>query len=154
MKALQIFRKRNPLFFSIEKVFDLLRPELENNIQLDNIVVPYYTKGFLQIFRNLFFVKRLPANDIYHVTGDVHYVVMALPASRTILTIHDCVFLYAATGIKRKILKWLLLDMPVRRSAQVTTISEFTKQEIVRFTNCDAEKIIVIPIPVNDAIRF
>jgi len=154
IQVVQIFRKRNPFFFSIEKVFALVKPGLSTKIQLTAISLPFYTHGLLSVVRNLYFVYRTPSKDLYHVTGDVHYAVLALPASRTILTIHDCVFLYSATGIKRRILKWLLLDMPVKRAAIVTTISDFTKQEILRFTHCNEDKVVVIPNPVNDAIRF
>jgi len=90
--------------------------------------------------------------DVYHVTGDIHYVVIGLPRRRTLLTIHDCVFLYTATGIKRKLLKWLLLDMPVRRCCLITTISEATKRDILRHTRCSPEKVIVIPDPIADSI--
>ena len=152
--VLQIFRRRNPVFFSIEKVFALLQPELERKVSLRNVSVPAYTKGLLSVIRNLRFVYRTRPSGVYHVTGDVHYVVLALPRYQTILTIHDCVFMHSATGIKRKFLKWLLLDMPVKHAGMVTTISEFTRQEILRFTNCDPHKVVVIPNPVNDTISF
>jgi len=154
IRVTQVFRKGNPAFFSIEKVFGLIKPALENKIRLDSITLPYYSNGLMSIFRNLYFVYRKRSKNIFHITGDVHYAVMALPASRTILTIHDCVFLHTTTGIKRKILKWLFLDMPVRHAALVTTVSEFTKHEIIRFTHCAADKITVISNPVNEGIRF
>jgi len=154
ISVLQIFRKRNPSFFSIEKVFALIQPGLEKKALLSYLLLPHYTRGLVSVFRNLRFIKRTASADIFHITGDTHYAVLALPASRTILTIHDCVFLHSTGGFKRKVLKWLLLDMPVNRSALVTTISEFTKQEILRFTNCNADKIVVIPNPVNSNIYF
>jgi glycosyltransferase involved in cell wall biosynthesis len=154
IKVLRIFRKRNPAFFSIEKVFALIQPELESKVQLHTVTLPYYSRGIISIFRNLYFLSRRRSKSIYHVTGDVHYAVFVLPASKTLLTIHDCGFLSNNTGIKRKILKWLFLDMPVKRAALVNAISEFTRQEILRFTNCAADKVMVIPNPVNDGIRF
>jgi glycosyltransferase involved in cell wall biosynthesis len=92
--------------------------------------------------------------DVYHVTGDIHYVVLALPRQRTLLTIHDCVFLYNARGTKRKLLKWFLLDMPVRRCRLITTISEATKKDILQYTGCPPEKLVVIPDPVADSIYY
>jgi glycosyltransferase involved in cell wall biosynthesis len=154
ISVLQVFRRRNPVFFSIEKVFALIQPVLETKVQLNSIELPYYNTGLLSIFRNLYYLKKKRFKGLYHITGDAHYALLALPASSTILTIHDCVFLHAATGIKRKILKWLFLDMPVKRAALVTTISEFSRQEILRYTHCPAGKILVIPNPVNDAIFF
>jgi glycosyltransferase involved in cell wall biosynthesis len=142
------------VFFSIEKVFELLQPALQNHAALDTLSVPYYNNGLLSIFRNLVFLRQQKLQGICHVTGDIHYAVLSLPAHKTVLTIHDCVFLYSSTGIKRKVLKWLFLDMPVKRAAIVTTISAFSKAEILRFTNCAADKVIVIPNPVNAGIRF
>lgn len=154
ISVLQVCRKKNPLFFSIEKVFGLIRPTLEKKALLSTLVLPHYSSGIVNIVRNLYNVKASAKAEVFHIIGDVHYAALALPRSKTILTIHDCVFLHASTGLKRKVLKWLLLDMPVKRSAVVTTISEFSKMEILRFTHCSADKIVVIPNPVNSNIVF
>jgi glycosyltransferase involved in cell wall biosynthesis len=154
IKVTQIFRKRNPIFFSIEKVFALIRPVLINTIELENSTLPCYSQGFISILHNLYFAFCRRGRGVFHVTGDVHYAVLALPQSRTILTIHDCVFMHTSKGLKRKILKWIFLDMPVRYAGIVTTISESSKQEIIRFTNCLPNKIVVIPNPVNAQIQF
>jgi glycosyltransferase involved in cell wall biosynthesis len=155
ISVLQVFRKRNPVFFSIEKVFALIKPAVETKTQLNSIHLPYYNNGLLSIFRNLYYLKaENHFKGLFHITGDVHYALLVLPPSRTILTIHDCVFLHTTGGIKRKVLKWLFLDMPVKRAAVVTTISEFTRQEILRFTGCSPGKVVVIPNPVNDEIVF
>jgi glycosyltransferase involved in cell wall biosynthesis len=47
------------------------------------------------------------------------------------------------------LLKWIFLDLPVRKAKYITTISEKSKQEILDYTNCDPEKILVIPNPVD-----
>ena len=154
IKILQIFRKKNPAFFSIEKVFGSIRLLQEKMVQLDIVSLPFYNSGLVAIFRNLNFLKRRRGATVYHVTGDVHYAVLALPAKKTILTIHDCVFLYSSTGVKRWILKRLFLDLPVKHAAAITTISEFSRGEIIRFSKCDPGKVVVIANPVNDSIFF
>jgi glycosyltransferase involved in cell wall biosynthesis len=151
MNVCLIYRKKNPIFFSIEKVFDLTIPFLKKTFQITQLVVPFHTSGMLSILRNVLFVKFKKA-DIFHITGDVHYLALGLPPSKTIVTIHDCVFLYNYTGIKLKILKWLLLDMPVKRASVVTTISENTRKDIIRHSKCNPGKIVVIPNPLNDQI--
>lgn len=92
--------------------------------------------------------------DIFHITGDVHYIVLALPAKKTILTIHDSVFIRESKGLKRVFFKWIFLKLPVKKCRFVTTISEKSKNEIVHHTGCDPGKIIVIPNPVNEQIYF
>jgi glycosyltransferase involved in cell wall biosynthesis len=86
---------------------------------------------------------------LFHITGDVHYAILALPKDRTILTIHDLVFLHTYTGLRRALLKWIFLDLPVKKAKYITTISEKSKQEILDYTNCNPEKILVIPNPVD-----
>src|ERR1700743_708961 len=92
--------------------------------------------------------------DVYHVTGDVHDAVLALTGIKTVLTIHYCVFLNRQRGFKRSLLKWIFLDLPVRHSARITTISEATRQDILKYTGCRPEKIVVIGNPLNDAIYY
>jgi glycosyltransferase involved in cell wall biosynthesis len=105
------------------------------------------------MIQNLRFTRRLKA-DIFHVTGDVHYVTLVLPRKKTILTIHDCVFLHRPPGLKRTLLKWIFLDWPVRYCPVITTISEATKRDIVKYTGCRPEKIVVIPNPLNEVIYY
>jgi glycosyltransferase involved in cell wall biosynthesis len=59
------------------------------------------------------------------------------------------VFLHTYKGLRRSLLKWIFLDLPVRKAKYITTISEKSKQEILDYTNCDPEKILVIPNPVD-----
>jgi glycosyltransferase involved in cell wall biosynthesis len=91
---------------------------------------------------------------LFHITGDVHYAVLALPRNTTVLTIHDLVFLESHRGIKKYLLTWLYLKLPVSRAKYITTISEKSKKEIVLNAKCDPDKIIVIPDPVDTRIRF
>lgn len=126
---------------------------MDKNWTAHRVTVPYYSSSLWHIFKNLLFVRRQKA-AVYHISGDVHYLVLALPGKRTLLTIHDCVFIHQSSGIKRKVLKWLFLDMPVRRSGLITTISEATKQDILKHTGCASEKIRVIPNPVDEGIRY
>ena len=147
----QIFRKPNPIFFSLERVFASVSASLGGDYDQKRVELPFYSSSLTAIYRNLRFTRRLKA-DIYHVTGDVHYAVLALPRAKTVLTIHDCVFLNRPGGFKRSVLKWIFLDWPVRYCPLITTISEATRQDILRHTGCRAEKVVVIPNPVNEAI--
>lgn len=153
MTVALIFRKKNPAFFSIERVFARLEPELEKTTQIRKIIAPQLGISLRNIMATSSLTKDNKA-DIYHITGDIHYAAMGLPRRRTLLTIHDCVFLYQTKGWKRLILKKLLLDWPVRRCAMVTTISEASKKDILEYTGCSPDKVVVIPNPVNEQIRY
>lgn len=148
-----IYRKPNPYFFSIERVFDSISARLDPDYQQKRVTLPFYNSTLAGIIRNLEYARRLKA-DIFHVTGDVHYSVLALPRKRTVLTIHDCVFLHRRPGFKRTILKMIFLDLPVKYCRVITTISEATKRDIIRYTGCAPDKIVVIPNPLNEMIYY
>ena len=150
--ALLLFRK--PVrFFSIERVFHQLQPDMSAEFTLRRWIAPKSGGSPATIFSNLVAARRCRA-DVYHVTGDIHYTVLALPRRRTLLTIHDCIFLYSTTGFKRSLLKWLFLTRPVRRCKLITTISQATKDDIIAHTGCLPDKIVVIPNPVDGLIRY
>jgi len=99
------------------------------------------------------FVSKFKA-DIYHITGDAHYLALARPGKQTILTIHDCVFLKEKNRWKRIFLKKLMLDLPVRHSKIITTISDNSRQEIISYSGCSPDKVVVIPNPIDETIYF
>ena len=66
------------------------------------------------------------------------------------MTIHDLGFLHTRKGLRRFVLKKLFLDFPVKKLKYVTAISEATKNEIIKFTNCDEKKIRLIENPIGD----
>ncbi|HEV2478854.1 MAG TPA: glycosyltransferase family 1 protein [Puia sp.] len=149
-----IFRKPHRTFFSIERVFYSIIADMKRTgMRTEKCYVPRSGPAPAN-FRTAIGRFGGKKADIYHITGDIHYTALVLPRDRTVLTIHDCVFLYHTQGIKRWILKQLYLDRPVSRCRMVTTISEATKKDIVRFTGCNPDKIKVIPNPVRENIRF
>lgn len=153
MKRIGLLFRKPVEFFSIERVFGQLQPELNRSVSVKPWIAPYGGISPSGIIKNIMSARACAA-DLYHITGDIHYLTLGLPRARTVLTIHDCVFLYQYKGYKRLLLKWLLLDLPVRRSALITTISDSTRKDILKYTGCRPEKIVVIPDPVNDIIRF
>jgi glycosyltransferase involved in cell wall biosynthesis len=115
---------------------------------IEKVELPFTSRGIFSILFNLIFLTRFK-KGLFHITGDVHYAIFALPKDRTILTIHDLVFLHTYKGFKHRLLKWIFLDLPVKKAKYITTISEKSKQEILGFTTCDPQKILVIPNPVD-----
>lgn len=150
--AVLLFRK--PVrFFSLERVFHQLEPDMGTEFDLQRWIAPRAGGSPGTLWANYQAAKKCRA-DVFHVTGDIHYVTLALPRRRTMLTIHDLIFLYSTTGIKRRILKWLFLTLPVRHCKLITAISQATKNDIVTHTGCHPDKIVVIPNPVDGLIRY
>ncbi|RYF77381.1 MAG: glycosyltransferase family 1 protein, partial [Cytophagaceae bacterium] len=154
MKLLYIFRKRNS-GFSIEGVFSRLAERIADSprYEVTSVYAPHMTLRLWGLWQNLRFARRLRA-DIYHITGDVHYLMLLLPPKQTVLTIHDCVSLerqLAAGNQVRFRLLWLLFYyLPMRRAIYITTVSEKSKQELERFMGIKlARKVRVVPNYVN-----
>lgn len=142
MKIKLIYRKKKPEFNSIENVFDTLLPYLN----IDKVELPFFSKGFSARKKNIDFVKSIKAN-ILHITGNDHYVILGLKKRKTVLTIHDIEVLKRASGIKRLILKKLWFDLPIKYATVVTTISQFSKNEILSLANYNTPiKVIYNPI--------
>ncbi len=83
-------------------------------------------------------------SQINHITGDVHYLALALDGRRTLLTIHDCAALERLHGWRRAVLKFFWFTLPMRRARLVTVISESTRRELLRHVHCDPAKIRVV----------
>ena len=152
MKGRITFVERKPSgSVSIERVFRTVAGELpadELEINFDNVP---YGNGIGAILKNLLFYH-CPASDIYHITGDIHYMALRLPRKRTVLTIHDLIFLHRRSGIRRYFIKKLFLDLPVRRCARLTAVSQATKDEVVKYTGIHPDRITVIDNPISQRI--
>jgi glycosyltransferase involved in cell wall biosynthesis len=134
-------------------VFGVIKNQLSSKVKIKSIELPFHSKGIVQICLNLVYLLQF-RKGLFHITGDVHYAVLALPKKSTVLTIHDLVFIESQRGIKQFFLSWLYLKLPVSRAKYITTISEKSKKEIVLNCNCDPNKILVIPDPIDSRIRF
>lgn len=153
MKIVLIFRSKKLRYHSIENVFGTIKDELTANGDVETVYVNECGFNLNNLFELRKQVKQHSSDTIFHVTGDIHYAVFALPRKRSLLTIHDCVFINKRKGLKGWILKKIYLDWPVRYVKTVTTISEKTKQEVIALTGCNPARIKVINNPVSQYIR-
>lgn len=148
MKTRVVYVERKPSeSVSIERVFRQIAKDLpaeEFDVSFQSMP---YGNGIAAILKNLLFFRPEPS-DIYHITGDVHYISLILPPSKTILTIHDLIFLHRRSGLRRWVLKKFYLDLPLRRVRQVTVPSQAVKGEILRFSDIDESRIHVVENPL------
>ncbi|MCB0749168.1 MAG: hypothetical protein KDC90_17030, partial [Ignavibacteriae bacterium] len=154
MEVTYIFRKqRIGRNFSIEFIFKDLKSRLDKSIKTKDLVCPQFSEGIFKRIVNILYVSLNKGKGINHVTGDVHYTVLLLPKERTVLSIMDCGFMSGRKGLAAFFLKTFWLDLPVRKVKYVTTISEYTKKEVIKYTAIDPSKIIVIPVAINDIYK-
>ncbi len=153
MRVCFIYRKPQAGYFSIEKIFQQVAFILNKRVTINQVYAKHSRLTLRNIVQN-FKVIRKVASEVYHVTGDAHYLALFVPGKRTILTIHDCVFLYNTRGFKRWLLTWFFLKLPVRHCQMITTISEKSRDEIIKYSRCGPDKIVVVPNPVGDEFYY
>ncbi len=135
--------------YSVEFIFDDVRKRLAKDIRAVTVLSKYESQGLFKRLSNCIEAWQ-KQGEVNHVTGDINYLGFLLSRRKTIHTILDCVFMQSPAGLRRSVLKYFWLTMPVRRSHFVTAISEATKAEILRHTKCDPSKIIVIPVAISE----
>lgn len=145
-------RKPGPRHFSLERVFSDVRDHLPPDIRAKVFKCPYESRGILNRIRNMLWARR-NAGPINHITGDVHYLALLLPRKRTILTVADCVSLVRNRGLKRWLLWLFWYRLPIGRVGAVTTISEFTKSQIMEQVPCNPSKVHPIHCPVSSEFK-
>lgn len=146
MRVVLIFRKAFPNQFSIEQVFRTLLPVFPAAV--DTFTLPWPSKGFLPRIKNGLATRRQQA-DVYHITGDSTYLAPFLNSRRTILTFHDFDFIKRSRGVKRWLLFFFWVYLPVKYAAYITTISAATKADLLKLVKIPADKIQVIPNPLT-----
>ena len=84
VKVVLIYRPRRLGGHSIEELFRTVMKELRKHVE----VLEYETGSRWCVLLDAWKLRRLQA-DIYHVTGDINYLVLLLPWRKVVLTIHD-----------------------------------------------------------------
>jgi glycosyltransferase involved in cell wall biosynthesis len=143
LKVTHFQRKPFPGYVSIERLFIEIRKAMPLDIQCSMHMCPRFSKGVWPRLVNMMDAAK-HQTQINHITGDVHYLALALDQRRTLLTIHDCAALERLRGLRRAVFKLLWFTLPIWRSRLVTVISESTRRELLRHTSCNPEKIRVV----------
>ena len=118
--------------FSLEAVYEAIHKEL--NQKIDIVVFKMKKNNF---FKDLLELRRMKA-DLYHITGDVHYLTLLLPRNKSVLTIHDIGrYLRDLKGLKRWIYKIVWIILPIYFSGAIFFSSEITKKRVLKITSFD-----------------
>ena len=118
-----------PRHFSIERLFNDVRSALPEEISCRVATSRFESRGVLRRLYNMLEACGRQT-EVNHVTGDTHYLTLLMSRSSTVLTIPDCICLNQQSGWRRAVLRLLWFELPIRRAAVVTTISESSKREI------------------------
>jgi len=143
---------RNQGNFSLEFIFEDVRQRLKNHFTFRVVIAKYESNGLVIRLRNTVYAAR-HQGQLNHITGDIHYICLFLDGNRTILTILDCGFMIGRRSLKHLFLKTFWLTIPVRKCRYITTISEASKSDIIKYTQCNPDKIQVIPVAVSEIYK-
>ncbi len=127
MRVVFVYRQSRSGAHSIETVFRAVSAALKDS---GVEVIEYVLKTRRHLFADMIELRRLQA-DIYHVTGDVNFLVAMLPHAKTVLTVHDIGhYLYGLTGWRKIVYRWFWLALPMRLAFVVTVPSTATAEAV------------------------
>lgn len=139
-KIVLIFRKKNNHGFSIEELFNSIYIELNKN----HAVYKYEMRGYKYFLSDVINLWRLKA-DIYHITGDVHYIATLLPLGKVVLTVLDVGHLKNdLRGLKKIVFKIFWYTLPLMLSKQITVISRKTYIDLLELFNVNINKLSIV----------
>lgn len=145
------FYRNHKVGYSIKKVSDTLASYFENITKWE---VPSEHATFGGILSNFLYVyKHRTKTGINHITGDIHYCIMALIGLKTVLTIHDTsAYDMCKNPLKKIIVKYLWFVLPLWFSKRIVCISSKTLESLKRFTK--RQDIIVIGNAIDKSFIF
>ncbi len=136
--------------YSLEAIFNDVRRRL-NKTRFVHKEAPCYSNGF---FPRLWIVAHAwwSQRGITHVTGDITFAVIPMRKRSSVLTILDCIGADRG-GWKGWLYRKIWFEWPVARCKIVTTISEASKSDIVRYTGCSPDKVVVTGVAISESYQ-
>lgn len=121
----------------------------------EEFYVPSNRATPLAVLRNLLFVFfNRNRKCVNHITGDIHYCILALWGCKSVLTIHDTFPIHYSndSGLKRFYNKLLWFTIPIKLATKVVCISEETRRKVVEISG--RKDVEVIMDPLSSSFHF
>ena len=150
------FFTRKPIknyHFSIENFYKELLNFKEKKIEIIQKELPFESKGILKRVY-LIIWSFFNQENINHISGDINFINFFLNKKKNILTILDLYSLKRLRGLKRFIYKLIWLEIPIRRSSKIITISENIKKELCKNFILKKNIIEVIPCSISKIFKI
>jgi glycosyltransferase involved in cell wall biosynthesis len=147
------FFQRKPFqdFVSIEHIYDMVRANLPDGVEVETYISKYHSKGVVRRVYSIF-EAALRQGEVNHVTGDVNFLVFLLNRKNTILSVHGT-FNPNPSKIVQRLLELFWWRLPLKKVKYVTVVSNTLKKELINRFNCDKNKIKVIYNPLNPVFQ-
>lgn len=158
MKITYIIRAKGKAF-SIERVFNPIIQYVAQHTQYQPEVS--HAESDKNVWANIWsniikYRKKSSQSQICHITCEVRYCAIFMNSKNTILTTHDISSISnpKAPWYARQFAYWANFYFPLRHIKYHTCISEFTRQELIRKFPWVADKIRVIPDPLDNSFQY
>lgn len=152
-----VYFSRHPkVGHSIQRVFRTIVEEVSKTNEVSVITMPCTKSMPWDIYKNnKFTAKHKDTKAVHHITGHIHEVILALTNVKTVLTIHDLVFIDNINNPLKRIYKWFFwLYLPSMLADRVVCISHQTKNNLLKKLNIEKNKLSVIYNPVDPIFKF
>lgn len=145
---ISFFHRNNACGYSIYKVFKTIEAQIRKDNEVEDFFMPSAHSMPWDVLRNAIFTFRHRNNTgINHISGHIHDVILGLMGCKTVLTIHDIVFIDNVHNPIKRFYKWLFwLYIPIRLANRVTCISTETKRKILKHIQTDKLEVVFNPI--------
>jgi glycosyltransferase involved in cell wall biosynthesis len=153
MHITYFFRKTRLGAFSIENLFLNIQQEFPEDLKYINHFLSRSSSGIFNRM-HLAWEAYFKNGEVNHITGDINFIALLLPKSRTILTIHDIESLFRNNPFKNWLLQFFWLRMPVARVKYVTVVSAETKKKLLEHISVSPDKVVVIPNVISPAFTY
>ena len=147
--------------FSIAHVFEPVVNRLSDGWKVNTTEMPSPNSMPWDVLINGFYVLHHKNKcGVNHVTGHIHDALLFIGGCKTVLTIHDLVFIDNVRNPIKKMYKWLFwLYLPVRIADKVTCISEQTRRNqtqrnLLKHCPWAEKKTVVIYNAVDEKFSF
>jgi len=130
----------NKKYFSDFGDFNLVQYNYEANSIHDQLALPYYLENF----------------DLIHFTHYIIPLVYNFVKRRFWVSIHDVFLISEQCNYINKVIKeYIRLNIKTcaRKAERILTISDFSKNEIIKYTGCDPDKIEVVYCGIGDIYK-
>lgn len=145
-------RRSRASYFSLERLFQDLRDAMPCDCSVRVHVCRNFSEGLLPRLQDMWLARR-SQGEVNHITGDVHFLAIALPGKNCVLTIHDLVSLKRLRGLRRWIIWLFWYWWPLRRCAAIVAVSDETRRDLLAHFKCDPKKVHVIRNAVSSEFR-
>ena len=149
-----LFERNVGKSYSIEKISENIIKHLSKKDKIKLFKPKLKKQSILSIIQNLIEARK-NQSAINHITGDIHYIALALNKNKTIITMHDCERLMSNdfNSLKRWIYKLFWFTLPNLNCKYITTVSEESKKNLINYAKIKKEKIKVIPNGVSNTFK-